>query len=123
MFVDTDVTRLSDVEATVGAAEEFGGPASGGGVRRSDHVTSKNQSVSYTYDTRRPRRRRPFHLGYHTVRRGRTKREEEAVLKKRKIALWAVRSPRVRRLAVRGLRSPRVRRLLWAGVKRGVRRR
>jgi hypothetical protein len=55
--------------------------------------------------------------------RGRTKREEEAVLKKRKIALWAVRNPRVRRLAVRGLRSPRLRGLLWAGVKRGIHRR
>ena len=83
VFVETDVTKLSDVEAAVGAAEEFGGPAAGGGVRGSDHVTSRNQTLSYTYDTRRPRRRGPSHRGYHTARartnekRGSSGAEEE----------------------------------------------
>jgi hypothetical protein len=43
-------------------------------------------------------------------------------MNKKRIALWAVRSPRARRLAIKGLKNRRVRSLAWAAAKRGIRR-
>ncbi len=46
--------------------------------------------------------------------------QEEADVNKKRVALWAVRSPRARRLAVKGLKNRRVRGLAWAVMKRRV---
>ena len=46
--------------------------------------------------------------------------EEEADVDKKRIALWAVRSPRVRKLAVKGLKNRRVRGMAWGVLKRRV---
>ena len=45
---------------------------------------------------------------------------EEADVDKKRIALWAVRSPRARRLAVKGLKNRRFRGLVWGLLKRRV---
>jgi hypothetical protein len=123
VFVDTDVTKLSDVEAAVGTRR------SSAGLRQeeaSEGRTTKRLGTKRCHTLMTPGDHDAVGLLIAATTppgRGRTKREEEAVLKKRKIALWAVRSPRVRRLAVRSLRSPRLRGLLRAGVKRDVHRR
>ena len=41
-------------------------------------------------------------------------------MNKKRVALWAVRSPRTRRLAVKGLKNRRVRGIAWGVLKRRV---